>query len=176
MVTDSTDAQSTAIHMIPEVSRGDYIELYVTCTTATNNAIVRNGNCGMALWGDSIQGRFANNLVYENGWRKQWVCPRVGIWDYQQSPGFSVRHNLVFGNEAGDYKAVEYDEDKPGPEYDLTGQFGNLSVDPQLADTVLYRLLPSSPMIDAGDTLLTDPDGSRSDIGVYGGPQARPED
>jgi hypothetical protein len=142
---------------------------------ATNNAVVRNGNCGMALWGDSIQGRFSNNLIYMNGWRKQWVCPCVGVWDAGQPSGFSVTHNLVFANEAGDYKAVEFDLDKPGPPYDLTGTSGNLSVDPALADTVLYRLAPDSPLIDAGDTLLTDPDGTRSDIGVYGGPAARPQ-
>ena len=139
---------------------------------ATNNAVVRNGNCGMALWDDSIQGRFANNLVYQNGWRKQWVCPCVGIWDAGQPRDFSVRNNLVFANEKGNYKAVEFDEDKPGPTYDLTGQFGNLSVDPQLADTVLYHVLSGSPLIDAGDTLVSDLDGSRSDIGLYGGPGA----
>ena len=139
---------------------------------ATNNAVVRNGNCGMALWSDSIQGRFANNLVYQNGWRKQWVCPCVGIWDYGQSKGFSLRNNVVYANEKGEYKAVEFDEDKPGPPWDPTGHDGNLSVDPQLADTVLYRLQADSPLIDAGDTLISDPDGSRSDIGVYGGPAA----
>jgi hypothetical protein len=142
---------------------------------ATNNAVVRNGNCGMALWGDSIQGRFANNLVYRNGWRKQWVCPCVGVWDAGQPPGFAVTHNLVFANEAGDYKAVEFDLDKPGPPYNLTGTLGNLSVDPMLADTVLYRPLPGSPLLDSGDTLLSDPDGSRSDIGPWGGPAARPQ-
>lgn len=140
---------------------------------ATNNAVVRNGNCGMALWGDSIQGRFSNNLVYMNGWRKQWVCPCVGVWDAGQPKNFSVTNNVVFSNEAGNYKAVEFDLDKPGPEYDLTGTFGNLSADPLLADTLLYRLSPDSPLIDAGDTLLSDPDGSRSDIGPYGGPAAR---
>jgi hypothetical protein len=143
---------------------------------ATNNAVVRNGNCGMALWGDSIQGRFANNVVYKNGWRKQWVCPCVGVWDAGQPKGFAVSNNLVFANEAGDFKAVEFDLDKPGPSYDLTGSFGNLSQDPLLADTVLYRPLPNSPLFDAGDTLLSDPDGSRSDIGVYGGPAARPQE
>jgi hypothetical protein len=141
---------------------------------ATNNVVFRNGNCGMALWSDSIQGRFANNVVYKNGWRKQWVCPCVGIWDYGQPAGFSVRNNLVFENEKGEYKAVEYDEDKPGPDYDLTGQFGNASADPFLADTLTFWPQPGSPLLNAGDSLLTDPDGSRSDIGVYGGPSAVP--
>jgi hypothetical protein len=139
---------------------------------ATNSAVVRNGNCGMALWGDSISGRFANNLVYRNGWRKQWVCPCVGIWDAGQPRGFAVQNNNVFANEMGNYKAVEFDLDKPGPPYDLTGQFGNLSVDPGLADTTLYRPVHGSPLLDAGDSLLSDVDGSRSDIGPLGGPSA----
>jgi hypothetical protein len=53
--------------------------------------------------------------------------------------------------------------------------------DPRLADFVedglcgdLLYLLDGSPLIDAGDPALFDPapDGSRSDIGVYGGPDA----
>ena len=143
---------------------------------ATHNAVVRNGNCGMALWSDSIRGRFANNLVYRNGWRKQWVCPCVGIWDAGQPKEFAVRHNLVYANEKGEYKAVEFDEDKPGPPYDLTGQFGNLSVDPLLADTVLYRLQPQSPLWGAGDTLLSGGEGGRSTIGPQGGPCAERDD
>jgi len=34
------------------------------------------------------------------------------------------------------------------------------------------RLDPASPLIDAGDPTILDPDGSRSDIGIYGGPAA----
>jgi hypothetical protein len=139
---------------------------------ATNNVVFRNGNCGMALWSDSIQGRFANNVVYKNGWRKQWVCPCVGIWDHGQPTGFSIRSNLVYENEKGEYKAVEFDEDEPGPDYDLTGQFGNVSRDPLLVDTVGFVPQMNSPLLNAGDTLITDLDGSRSDIGVHGGPSA----
>ncbi|MCK6606245.1 MAG: T9SS type A sorting domain-containing protein [Ignavibacteriaceae bacterium] len=43
------------------------------------------------------------------------------------------------------------------------------SVDSGYAKTD-FRLQANSPLIDAGDSTLPDPDGSRSDIGVYGGP------
>ena len=45
---------------------------------------------------------------------------------------------------------------------------GNISLDPLFADTTNadYRLLAASPCIDAGDPALTDPGGSRSDMGV----------
>ncbi len=39
-----------------------------------------------------------------------------------------------------------------------------------------FVLLTGSPMIDAGDPELTDPDGSRSDIGAYGGADAPSDD
>ena len=45
-------------------------------------------------------------------------------------------------------------------------------VDPNNDD---YRLLPDSPCIDAGDPAILDPDGSRSDMGAYGGPAAYQE-
>jgi hypothetical protein len=46
-----------------------------------------------------------------------------------------------------------------------------LFVNPTIAD---YHLLPSSPCIDAGhpDTIYNDPDGTRNDMGAYGGPGA----
>ncbi len=37
------------------------------------------------------------------------------------------------------------------------------------------RLRVGSPLINAGDPAITDPDGTRSDIGAYGGPEADPE-
>ena len=41
----------------------------------------------------------------------------------------------------------------------------------ELRGTDLH-LVPGSPLVDAGDPGLLDPDGSRSDIGVHGGPAA----
>ncbi|RME49773.1 MAG: hypothetical protein D6795_11205, partial [Deltaproteobacteria bacterium] len=60
---------------------------------------------------------------------------------------------------------------------DPTGTDGNISVDPRFVDTTGddplawdLHLSSDSPLIDAGDPALLDPDGSRSDIGAYGGP------
>jgi hypothetical protein len=131
---------------------------------ATNNVVYHNGNCGMAIWSDECTGRFSNNIVVENGWRKEWVCPCVGIWNYGNLFNFDISYNDVWNNKEGEYR------DMP----DYSERAGNLNLDPQFLDTDGFELSPDSPLIDKGNPLLTDPDGSASDIGLYGGPKAKP--
>jgi hypothetical protein len=130
---------------------------------ATNNVVYHNGNCGMAIWGEDCTGRFSNNIVVDNGWRDEWVCPCVGIWNAGKLFNFDVSYNDVWNNKAGQYR------DMPDP----TESDGNLSVDPKFADPDSLTLAPDSPLIDKGNPLLTDLDGSPSDIGLYGGTRAR---
>jgi poly-gamma-glutamate capsule biosynthesis protein CapA/YwtB (metallophosphatase superfamily) len=130
---------------------------------AANNVITRNGNCGFAPWSETARGTFINNIVTENGWRKEWVCPCVGIWMYGKPDNFVISHNLVWGNEEGDYRDMD----------DLTGKDGNISADPLFKGKIDFRLEPNSPAIDSGDSVFTDPDGGPSDMGMYGGPGAR---
>ncbi len=56
---------------------------------------------------------------------------------------------------------------------DPIGSNGNIAADPDFSTTGDYTLDPGSPCIDAGDPALRDTDGSRSDMGVHGGPGAR---
>ena len=47
--------------------------------------------------------------------------------------------------------------------------YGNLRVaDPMFTGS--WHLTAASPLVDAGDPSITDPDGSTSDIGAFGGP------
>jgi hypothetical protein len=130
---------------------------------ASNNVVTRNGNCGMAPWSETARGVFINNIVTENGWRKEWVCPCVGIWMYSKPENFIISHNDVWGNKEANYKDMD----------DLTGRNGNVSADPLFKDKMDFHLLPNSPCIDSGDSIFTDPDGGPSDMGIYGGPGAR---
>lgn len=128
----------------------------------TNNLVIHNGNCGLAIWSDSASGRFANNIVADNGWRDEWVCPQVGFWNYGYPDRFIISHNDIFENKTGQYR------DMP----DQTDRQGNISVDPKFVGDKDYHLSEDSPCRNSGDEGITDSDGTRSDMGLYGGPRS----
>jgi hypothetical protein len=130
---------------------------------ATNNVVYHNGNCGMAIWSDECRGRFSNNIIVNNGWRDEWVCPCVGIWNAGSLFNFDISYNNVWGNKAGEYR------DMP----DYSDRNNNTSINPAFADSLDFILNADSPLIDHGNPLLSDPDGSVSDIGIGGGPRGR---
>lgn len=123
---------------------------------ASNNIVHHNGNCGLAVWSETCRARFTNNIVTSNGWREEWVCPCVGVWMIGINENVEFSYNNIWGNEAGEYSNLE----------DLTGTNGNVSADPHLSSDGSYSLPAGSPLIDAGNPLITDPDGTRSDIGL----------
>ena len=127
-----------------------------------NNVITRNGNCGIAPWCDSTEFATAvitNNIINENGWRNEWVCPQVGLWMNAEPTRFQFTYNDVWNNAAGDYKDIE----------NLTGINGNVSVDPKFISDIDFKLKEDSPLLNAGNPSITNPDGSRSNIGIDGG-------
>jgi hypothetical protein len=129
---------------------------------ASNNVVTRNGNCGMAPWSETARGVFMNNIFTENGWRKEWVCPCVGIWMNGKPENFVISHNDIWKNKEEDYKNMD----------DLTGKNGNISQDPLFESRTDFRLMPNSPCINSGDSTFTNQDGNNSDMGIYGGPGA----
>lgn len=131
---------------------------------ASHNVIFRNGNCGLAVWSETATGLAIHNIIAENGWRKEWVCPRVGIWHQSAQEAFPVRANLLFGNAGGDWLS-EQGEEPAG---------GLLRFDPLFRSAVDFRLQIGSPAVDAGDSIRTEPDGTRCDIGLTGGPSTMP--
>lgn len=129
---------------------------------ATNNIVHHNGNCGLAPWSKESRGRFVNNIVTENGWREEWVCPCVGVWNYGDLNHWHFHNNLIWNNKEGNFK------DMP----DIIGQDGNISADPMFVGDGDFHLQPGSPAIDAGYKEITDHDGTPSDLGIYGGTAA----
>jgi parallel beta-helix repeat protein len=129
---------------------------------AENNVITRNGNCGIAPWCDSTEhasGYITNNIITENGWRKEWVCPQVGLWMNAYKDRFIFSYNDVWDNVMGEYKDID----------NLTGTGGNVSVDPEFISKFDFTLNNSSPLRNAGNPAITNSDGSRSNIGIDGG-------
>ncbi len=128
-----------------------------------NNVVNHNGNCGVAPWSTESRGRIINNIITNNGWRREWVCPCVGVWNYGDWAKWEFSHNIVWNNKEGNYKDI----------WDQTDLNGNLSVDPLFVGENIFILKPESPAINTGHPEVYDHDGSRSDIGLYGGPQGR---
>ena len=134
-------------------------------TEFTNNHVVGNTAVtkGGGIYLTNGVTRFTNNLF---AWTQQRGAVR-GEGNTTSSATFS--HNAWFDN----------DRDAEG-EFDASdvAANGSISVDPVLANYSLDGdcdnddLLPSSgsPLVDAGDPNILDFDGSRSDIGAYGGP------
>ena len=127
-----------------------------------NNVVHHNGNCGIAPWSTESRGRIVNNIVTANGWRDQWVCPCVGVWNYGDWAKWQFSNNIVFGNTDGNYEDI----------WDQTGLNGNLSADPKFVSDMDFHLQADSPGRNAGDTLIYNTDGTASHIGLFGGPQA----
>jgi len=128
-----------------------------------NNVVHHNGNCGVAPWSSESRGRIVNNVITANGWRKEWVCPCVGVWNYGDWAKWEFVYNIVWNNKEGNYRDI----------WNQTDINGNLSVDPKFIGESVFILRDDSPALDAGHPEISDPDGSRSDIGIYGGPQAK---
>ncbi|MEA1981601.1 MAG: hypothetical protein U9N54_11610, partial [candidate division Zixibacteria bacterium] len=91
------------------------------------------------------------------------VCPCYGVWNYGDWSKWDFRHNIVWNNKEGDYKDI----------WDQTDLNGNLSIDPKFTPDSLFNLLATSPALNAGDSVTYNVDGSRSHIGLTGGPQAK---
>jgi parallel beta-helix repeat protein len=120
---------------------------------SSNSKIINNliFNSGKGINEENSISTVFNNIVMNNN-----------IFGMQLSPTSQYNFNDVWNN------SVNYLEINPGS--------NDISYNPLFVDTTKgdYRLLPNSPCINAGNfnVQYNDPDGTRNDIGVYGGPYA----
>ncbi|MFN7142320.1 MAG: right-handed parallel beta-helix repeat-containing protein, partial [Myxococcota bacterium] len=127
----------------------------------TNNTIVFNevtdtdNGAGVCQWRRTTP-TFTNNIIaYNDG---------VGVFS-EDDMDATFTYNLVYGNTTN-YSGLAGDGG------------GNISADPRFAGVSNdadwtnddFTLLSGSPAIDAGDPGTSDADGSRADVGAYGGP------
>ncbi|MDZ7581889.1 MAG: right-handed parallel beta-helix repeat-containing protein [Deltaproteobacteria bacterium] len=119
-----------------------------------NNSIIYNSVDGFQAIGSGTVVTTHNNIIVNNG--------RYGIWANDYSSITAV-YNDVWSNLSGDYFKDSLAD---------LNQTNNLSIDPQFLDN--FYLSAGSGCIDKGRPIAADndPDGTRNDQGVYGGPYA----
>ncbi len=147
----------------------------------SNSIIAQNRSSiiGGGVYADSSYGSFSNNVADRN----------AGLYGggnvfFGNLPSMAVENNCVtYGSVNGVQVisaaniAFRYNDcfgNTPANVVTLVPDATNASFDPLYADTAAgdYRLLVHSPAIDAADPADLDPDGSRADIGAFGGPGA----
>lgn len=138
---------------------------------ATNCTIARCGNVGIAQWNPEAHLSLTNCISWGNGTEKEWVAPRVGLWwNGDRAPG-NIAHCLFGNNTEGDFQ-WGYD-DTADRTWDIEGLHGNRRGHPLFRTPGEWtQVHGSSPIIDAGDPAIRDRDGSISDLGWTGGPEA----
>ncbi|RKY99641.1 MAG: hypothetical protein DRQ13_01930 [Ignavibacteriae bacterium] len=133
-----------------------------------NNIFYRisGGNYGLSTYGDTV----VNNIVY-------------GAWGDGISGASSVIKNthiekavngLDYDVGGGSPPVFQYNNlwNNQNNFQDFTPDSTNIYRDPMFVneDSLDFHLQMYSPLIDAGDPNILDKDGSRSDIGLFGGP------
>ena len=164
-------------------SRLDVSSLTISASSGVGLTMYPRSVCGSAsagsdvtMNGGAILGNGSTGLSIGLERADSFVLTNTAIIDNADGVAISgsfdpvVGYSNVYSNTTGNYSGMT----------DPTGADGNISVDPEFvsysialdSDTWDLHLHPSSPLIDAGDPAILDPDGSTSDIGAYGGPDA----
>ncbi|MCP4921733.1 MAG: OmpA family protein [Proteobacteria bacterium] len=124
---------------------------------------------GAAIWVSGMGVEFVNNLALENDTPYAVYCADTDV------DGLSdFFHNAMYDNHS-DYDGCDDPEDTDGNLDDEDPDLRTLVIDGDETNDDLHLDL-GSPCIDAGQTSVFDVDGSVSDIGAYGGPDAAVED
>lgn len=134
---------------------------YLSSAVIVNNTIALNGYFGMNCVSNSSPD-VRNNIFYRNG---DVLRGGIGVLAVKFS-----RPVIEYNSFWDHYKsAVSISKDTTALDNNL-----NYMVDPMFVDLegLDMRLKPGSPCRETGDPSLNNPDGTRSDLGAYGGPWA----
>lgn len=144
---------------VPEIENSVIVEnsyraVYVTNSAAvyiTNSVLSNNGSDGIAAYTSSTIS-MTNSIVSGNG--------GYGVVGYDSSITVNLGYNDVYGNSSGNYYGT------------ASASSTEFSSDPSFAETDWYTLAGASVCEDAGNpsSSYNDADGSRNDVGAYGGP------
>jgi predicted outer membrane repeat protein len=137
---------------------GGGVALVNVSDARVHNNTLDGNHAGSSWWGGGLYangGSFTleNNIISENG--------KYGVGIDDGTSLVSRAYNDFFQNDSGAC-------------YRCPAGIGELTSSPGYADTVTYLLAPASANVDTGNPAAAsnDRDGSRNDIGAYGGPSA----
>jgi len=162
-----------------------------------NDAIIQNNIVinmdSVSVWSLISSGLFGNRIVrnniFMNGYSSTWIYAKQYNNTYYNfiSPNYPAISGFdgdsIYNNNVVDCKVPillehachvnynnfwNYENDPPTQLF--INPVGNISADPMHVSSTDVHLQAFSPLIDAGDPNVLDLDGSRSDIGAYGGP------
>ncbi len=182
---EDTAANAYVLHVTAVDNQANYGGgICVTDSTFTlANSIVddnRASNSGGGVYIDNSSGDILNLVVHDN------QAPTGAGITFANATGVDVVNTIVADNPSGHGVYVSgtapnwtysdvygHGGDDFGGMSDPTGTQGNLSTDPDFVDPYAgdFALQAGSDCVNAGSPALTDEtDGTRSDMGAYGGP------
>jgi parallel beta-helix repeat protein len=183
---------------------GGGIFSYKASPNITNNTIAENeaSSAGGGIYCDRDTLRITNNIIWNNKAKSgggiscdRSFCEIInntitkneavyggGIYFYKGA--VRIINTILWQNTDDLYSPVFGPSSRPNHsnlgDGDFRGLNGNISADPLFSDPENgdFRLRPDSPCLDAGDPDpgYFDPDGSRNDMGTFGGPNASAHD
>lgn len=148
------------------ISSVNGIGIYLNGGSVKN--VVIQGCGGSGVYSDDGSPSIVNCAIINNA--------QYGVWrdeDYPYNGQTNVTNTICFNNgnydfrEVGGTLSVSYSNgelsgiNNPGP--------GNINQDPKFISATDLHLQGISPCWDTGNTSMTDPDGTRSDMGYFGG-------
>lgn len=146
--------------------------LYVGHQGAIYNSIISNnigGKGGNGIFFNTANGEIINNTIIGND-----------VFISGDCSGLVLRNNIIYNSHPDILFTDQSNQTGVTIDYSLLdsdiGIGSNIIVvNPEFLDYVHFKLSPTSPCIDAGHPAdqYRDIDGSRNDIGAYGGPESR---
>ncbi|MBC8179550.1 right-handed parallel beta-helix repeat-containing protein, partial [candidate division KSB1 bacterium] len=118
------------------------------------------------------QAEIINNLIYHNGWHSLRVAHHSKAVVYNTIIWYNF--SGIADDTDSDSLIINYSDIQPDLFGNIWEGIGNIGVDPLFKNTSSYDfyLRENSPCIDTGnpDPIFYDVDGSRNDMGAFGGP------